>query len=265
MTDALYSASHGAASLNTQLVPIASVHKQDISVIRVPLNAGTEFYDKLDLRSPAGFLLTPILAPDAPAIARLYPSARIGIIGAPAAAAKGRISVIEFDDADAMTRVGEHLATFAAAKAVQRSSGEQQLPVRVEVLFTTENEVERTNLAAFRRGATAHADPGVRFQYVTFTTVPTRDQVREIILRGKGAVAFAFFTGSMDAYCMELVAGDSAKVALSGSAAIEAYPDQLLCTVEEPLATAVDAFLSETGQVIHARAQVVCPSYSTIR
>ena len=247
LVDEFYAASQGNGALQNAVESVSRSTHASIRTIVVPLGADRRYYSQLELAAAKQVILTPFLAPDAPVLTQLYPSLHVAVIGGTSTPERN-VSAILFDSRKAMREVGTHLARYAAT-----------LPhPQVAVLYERRGDKGTTDLSALRSGLEASAK--VKVSYHIFGPQPGREEVRAAVQQelDRGVGAFAIFVGGMTPYCIELLAGTEAKVILSGATGIAAYPNRVLCTVEDGMRQALEAYLHQPDRTVTAESTVQC-------
>ena len=249
LVDELYAAAQGTGAVQNEVESVSRITHTSIRVIVVPLGADRRYYSQLGLGTVKDVILTPFLGPDAPVLTELYPSAHVAVIGG-TRTPEHNVSAIFFDRRRAMKEAGAHLAEYAAS-----------IPTHlVAVFYQEQGNDSNADLSALRAGLAEAGGAKVTVGYHLFDVQPGREEVRAAVQRelDRGVGAFAFFVGGMTPYCIELLSGTQAKVILSGAAGITAYPNQVLCSVEDGITQALEAYLHRTDGTATAQSIVQC-------
>ncbi len=235
----MYAAAHEPGSIDEVLKGLGRTDGVSIRGIVIPPDPGQAAIRRLPL-SDSTVVLTPLLVPDARPISNAFPDARIVLIGG----TEDSKTTVRFDRSGAMSSAGEAFGRYLASR---HATGRSNAGGGAWALFLADTAGRRSDLESFRRGVAAADGPeaGDKVHYLTYTVPPDRDELRSVIQEAKGAhaVGYALFVGSGNSYCMDLLAGTDSKVVLPDLMGTEAYGDRILCSVEEPLRSAVNAVI----------------------
>ncbi|HUX14186.1 MAG TPA: hypothetical protein VMW87_14255 [Spirochaetia bacterium] len=263
LVDTFYAAAHEPGAIEQSLKQAEQHTGASIKGIVVPPNSDSKLFATLPLAGTT-LILTPLLAPDVGLLSRIYPTARFAVMesGDNAATVEDKpTTAILFDRASALLAAGVTLGKFAAGAVERPETGAVTTTGGVWILFLADSASLRSDLATFREGLSAGlgAEAATKAHFAVYDSPPGRDELRATIqeARAAGAAGYALFVGRQNAYCFELLAGTAAKVVTSDLMGNDAYAREVLCSVEEPLSSAIQA-VTEAGSalpgIIHVQA-----------
>ncbi len=249
LVDTYYAAAHEAGAIEESLKVTERRTGARVRGILVPPDADGKLFATLPLAG-ATVVLTPLLAPDVGLLARLFPESSFAVIGQVQSSAGSpveRATAILFDRTTALFAAGATLGKYAAGNDNPRHAGAAPSAAGVWVFFLADSASLRSELSTFRQGLSEGLGAGLasHAHFAVYDSPPGRDELRTAIqeARSAGATCYALFVGRQNPYCFELLAGTEAKVVTSDLMGTDAFSNEVLCSVEEPLSSAVQAVI----------------------